>query len=51
VERAMRAKERAERRLQEAAAKRERIDMARAQAALQRALTRLKVVEHARGHH
>ncbi|NDY42077.1 F0F1 ATP synthase subunit epsilon [Dissulfurirhabdus thermomarina] len=45
VERALRAKERAERRLQEAAAQRERIDVARAQAALTRALTRLKVAQ------
>ena len=48
VERALKAKERAERRLQEAAAKAEKIDIARAQAALARALVRLKVVEHAR---
>ncbi len=43
VERALRAKERAERRLQEATAAAERIDVARAQAALARALTRLRV--------
>ncbi len=49
VERALKAKERAERRIQEALAKAEKIDLARAQAALQRALARLKVVEHARG--
>lgn len=41
VERARRAKERAERRL--AAAKAEQIDWARAEAALRRAMTRLKV--------
>ncbi len=43
VERALRAKERAERRLQEAEAGREKIDIARAQAAMTRALTRLKI--------
>ncbi len=49
VERALRAKERAERRIQQAMAKAEELDMARAQAALQRALVRLKVAEAARG--
>ncbi len=43
VERALKAKERAERRLQEAAAGRAKIDEARAQAALARALTRLRI--------
>ena len=43
VDRALRAKERAEKRLQEAASGREDIDIARAKAALARALTRLKV--------
>lgn len=45
VERAMRAKERAEKRLAEAQAQKEKIDRTRAEAALQRALSRLKVVE------
>ncbi len=45
VERALRAKERAERRLQEAAAKAEEIDVARAKAALHRALVRLAVAK------
>jgi len=44
VERALRAKERAERRLQEAQTQREKIDVARAQAALARALVRLRIV-------
>ena len=43
VERALSAKERAEKRLQEALSGREDIDVARAKAALARALTRLKV--------
>lgn len=43
VERAMRAKERAERRLAQVAQKDESIDKMRAEAALQRALTRIKV--------
>ena len=43
VDRALKAKERAEKRLQEAAAGREEIDQARAMAALERALVRLKV--------
>jgi len=43
VERALKAKERAEKRLQEAASGREDIDIARAKAALARALARLKV--------
>ncbi len=45
VERALRAKERAERRLQEAQSHREKIDIARAQAALTRALVRLAVAK------
>ena len=45
VERAMRAKERAERRLAEAQAQKEKFDRTRAEAALQRALSRLKVAE------
>ncbi|WP_022853941.1 F0F1 ATP synthase subunit epsilon [Thermodesulfatator atlanticus] len=48
VERALKAKERAEKRLQEAAAKAEKIDIARAQAALARALVRLRVAEKVR---
>lgn len=46
VERALRAKERAERRLQESMKGLVDIDLARAQAALTRALTRLKVAGH-----
>ncbi|ADH86575.1 F0F1 ATP synthase subunit epsilon [Desulfurivibrio alkaliphilus] len=42
TERALRAKERAEKRLAEAIAQQEKIDRARAEAALQRALARLK---------
>ena len=45
VDRAMRAKERAEKRLAEAQAQKERFDRTRAEAALQRALSRLKVAE------
>ena len=45
VDRAMRAKERAERRLAEAQAQKEKLDRTRAEAALQRALSRLKVAE------
>lgn len=45
VERAMRAKERAEKRLAEAQAQKEKFDRTRAEAALQRALSRLKVAE------
>ena len=45
VDRALRAKERAEKRLQEAAAGKADIDEARAMAALQRALVRLKVAK------
>lgn len=48
VERALRAKERAEKRLQEYLTKKEEIDYARARAALQRALTRLLVAEKGR---
>jgi len=43
IDRALRAKERAEKRLQEALSSKEKIDTARAQAALARALTRIKV--------
>ncbi len=43
IDRALRAKERAERRLQEAEARKGEIDMARARAALTRALVRLHV--------
>ncbi len=42
IDRALRAKERAEKRLAEATAQQEKIDRARAEAALQRALARLK---------
>lgn len=45
VERAMRSKERAEKRLAEAQAQKEKFNRARAEAALQRALSRLKVAE------
>lgn len=45
VDRALRAKERAEKRLGEAQQKKEGIDAARVDAALQRALARLKVAE------
>lgn len=45
VDRAMRAKERAEKRLAEAQAQKENLDRTRAEAALQRALSRLKVAE------
>lgn len=45
VDRAMRAKERAEKRLAEAQAQKEKFDRTRAEAALQRALSRLKVAE------
>jgi len=48
VERALRAKERAERRLQEAASKAADIDIARAKAALTRALVRLAVAKGSR---
>ncbi len=51
VERALRAKERAEKRLQEYQTKAEEIDYARARAALQRALTRLLVAERGRAGH
>ncbi len=46
VERALKAKERAERRLQEAVARKEEIDLVRAQAALARALTRIRIAGH-----
>ncbi|MFW8599897.1 F0F1 ATP synthase subunit epsilon [Desulfobacterota bacterium M19] len=45
AERALRAKERAEKRLAEAQRQQETLDVARAEAALQRALARLKVGE------
>ena len=45
VDRALRAKERAEKRLAEAQAQKEKFDRTRAEAALQRALSRLKVAE------
>jgi F-type H+-transporting ATPase subunit epsilon len=48
VDRAMRAKERAEKRLAQAAQQAEKINRARAEAALQRALARLKTAERAR---
>ena len=48
VDRALRAKERAERRLAEAAQHSEKINRARAEAALQRALARLRVAEMAK---
>jgi len=43
VDRAMRAKERAEKRLAQAAGQKEKVNQARAEAALQRALARLRV--------
>jgi F-type H+-transporting ATPase subunit epsilon len=48
VERALKAKERAEKRIQAYLAKTEEVDYARARAALQRALTRLLVAEKAK---
>jgi F-type H+-transporting ATPase subunit epsilon len=45
VDRALRAKERAEKRLAEAQAQKEKLDRTRAEASLQRALSRLKVAE------
>ncbi|HHO48337.1 MAG TPA: F0F1 ATP synthase subunit epsilon [Desulfobacteraceae bacterium] len=48
VDRAMRAKERAEKRLAQAIQKTEQINRTRAEAALQRALARLKTAEQAR---
>lgn len=48
VDRAMRAKERAEKRLAQAAQQTEKINRARAEAALQRALARLRAAEQAR---
>jgi F-type H+-transporting ATPase subunit epsilon len=45
VDRALRAKERAEKRIADAKTQAEKINMARAQASLQRALARLKVAE------
>ncbi len=46
IDRALRARERAEKRLAEATAQQEKIDRARAEAALQRALARLKAAGH-----
>jgi F-type H+-transporting ATPase subunit epsilon len=46
VDRAMRAKERAEKRLAEALSQREKMDRVRAEIALQRAMARLKVAQH-----
>lgn len=51
VERALRAKERAEKRIQEYQAKIAEIDYARARAALQRAITRLVVAERGKAGH
>lgn len=48
VDRAMRAKERAEKRLAQAVQQTEKINRARAEAALQRALARLQAAERAR---
>lgn len=48
VDRAMRAKERAEKRLAQAMQQTEKINRARAEAALQRALARLRTAEQAR---
>ena len=48
VDRAMQAKERAEKRLAQAVQKTEKINRARAEAALQRALARLRTAEQAR---
>lgn len=48
VDRAMRAKERAEKRLAQAVQQTEKINRARAEAALQRALARLRAAERAR---
>jgi F-type H+-transporting ATPase subunit epsilon len=45
VDRALQAKERAEKRLAEATAKKEKINRTRAEAALQRALARLKIAQ------
>ena len=45
VDRALRAKERAEKRLQQARDQQEKIDRTRAEAALQRAMARLKIAE------
>jgi F-type H+-transporting ATPase subunit epsilon len=47
VDRAMRAKERAEKRLTEALQKKEKIDRVRAEIALQRAMARLKAAQQA----
>jgi F-type H+-transporting ATPase subunit epsilon len=46
VQRALKAKERAEKRIQEALAGQEKVDLARARAALSRALARLKLAGH-----
>ncbi|MCJ7603307.1 MAG: F0F1 ATP synthase subunit epsilon, partial [Desulfobulbaceae bacterium] len=45
VDRALRAKERAEKRIAEAKTQTEKINMVRAEAAMQRAIARLKVAE------
>jgi F-type H+-transporting ATPase subunit epsilon len=45
VDRALKAKERAEQRLAEAKAQQEKVNVARAEAALQRALARIKIAE------
>lgn len=50
VDRALRAKERAEKRIAQATQKQEEINRIRAEAALQRALTRLKVAKGERDH-
>ncbi len=49
VDRALKARERAEKRLSEAQRQQENINSARAEAALQRALTRIKVGEASKG--
>ncbi len=46
VDRALRAKERAEKRLMQAREKQENYDRTRAEAALQRAMARLKIAQH-----
>jgi F-type H+-transporting ATPase subunit epsilon len=48
VDRALRAKERAEKRLLQAREQQEKIDRTRAEAALQRALARLRIAERQR---
>ena len=51
VERALRAKERAEKRLAEATRQEEKINIARAEAALQRALARIKAAQRGQSEH